>query len=124
MKATIGREGQGLGRGEGLELLHPAERGGPDQPVEAHARIGDQPQGVADPEEGGPEGGGLATGGGQLAGHGTDGEEHDGGGHHGQGEVERGSDGDLHARGQSREDRDDRRDRPQRDDAGAEPPSA
>ena len=37
-------EGQGLGRGERLELLHPAERGGPDQPVEAHAGVGDQPQ--------------------------------------------------------------------------------
>ena len=34
-------EGEGLGRGERLKLLHPAERGGPDQSVETHAGVGD-----------------------------------------------------------------------------------
>ena len=39
-------QGEGLGRGEGPELLHPTERGHPDEAVQAHARVGDHPHGV------------------------------------------------------------------------------
>ena len=98
------QEGQGLRRGERLELLDPAQRGGPDQPVEAHPGVRDQAEGIAHPEEGGAEGGGLAAGGGQLAGDGPDGQEHDGCRHHGQGEVQRGTRRDPHVRGPSRQD--------------------
>ncbi len=85
------QEGQGLRRGERLELLDPAQRGDPDQPVEAHSGVGDQAEGIAHAEEGRSEGGGLAAGGRQLAGDGPDGEEHDRRCHHGQGEVQRGT---------------------------------
>ena len=55
-------EGQRLGRGEGSELLDPAERRGPDQSVQAHAGVGDHPHGVGDAEEDRGVGGGLAPG--------------------------------------------------------------
>ena len=113
MKADDRQQGQGLGRGERLELLHPAERGGPDQSVETQAGVGDQPHAVADPEEHRREGGRLAAGGRQLAGHGPDGEEHGGGRHHGQGEVERGAGADSDTRLQPGENRDDRGDPPE-----------
>ena len=58
-------------------------------------------------------GGGLPAGRRELAGQRTNGEEHDRRGHHGQGEIEGGSDRDVHFRVQTREDRDNRRDRPQ-----------
>ena len=85
------QEGQGLRRRERLELLDPAQRGDPDQPMEAHSGIGDQADGIAHAEEGRSNGSGLAAGGRQLAGDGPDGDEHDRRCHHGQGEVQRGS---------------------------------
>ena len=101
------QEGQRFRGSERLELLDPAQRRSPDQPVEAHSGVCDQAEGVADPEEGGAEGGGLAAGGRKLAGEGPDGQEHDSCSHHCQGEVQRGTHGDPYVRAPSRQDGDD-----------------
>ena len=97
------KQGQGLGRGERLQLLHPSERRSPDQSVKTHTSIGDEPNAVADSEEHGPERGRLPAGSCQLAGHGPNGKEHGSSGHQGQGEVDRGTDADSDTRWQSRE---------------------
>ena len=91
LKPDDRQKGQGMRRGERLELLDPAQRGDPDQPMEAHSGVGDEAEGIAHPEEGSAKGGGLAAGGRQLAGDGPDDQEHDRRCHHGQGEVQRGS---------------------------------
>ena len=115
-----GQQRRRTGRRQGLELLDPAEGAQPDQPVQADAGIGDHPDGVGHPQEDGGEGGGLAAGSRQLARERADGEEHAACRHHGQGEEEGGPGRDGHARAPAREHRDDRGDRPQHDEAGAQ----
>ena len=82
------KKGEGLGRGQGLQLLHPTERRYPDQSVQAQSRVGDHPDGVRNTEERRGIGGSLASGRTELAGEGTDRQEHDGGRHDGQREIQ------------------------------------
>ena len=119
MKATIGRKARGWGEVRGWSSSAQPSGEAQISPWRPDSGVGDQPNRVADPEEGSSERSGLATGGGELAGHRSDGQEHDGRGHHGQGQIERGPDRDLHTRGLTRQDRDDRGDDPQDSGPGA-----
>ena len=79
-----------MGIGEGLQLLDPAQGGGPVQPAESGARVGHHAEGKEHTERAAGIGGGLTTAGGKLTGQCTGGHEHERPGRDGQGEEDSG----------------------------------
>ena len=109
-----------LGRGEGPELLHPTERGHPDEAVQAHAGVGDHPHAVAETQEHPANAAAWRRVAAELAGQRTDRQEHDRGRHRGERNVQRRTGCDSDACIQTGQNGDECGNRPECGDPGAE----
>ena len=109
-----------MGVRQRLELLDPAQRGGPTEPRQAGDRVGDESEGVGDPEHQPGVPGRPVTVRCHLAGQRAHRQEHGGTGDEGDGEEQRGRCGQVDARRPTDHHDDRRSERPEEEQTAAE----